>query len=163
MADLELGEALKLGMRKFASGVCVITAKTDDGKRAAMTASSVTSVSTDPASLLVCINKSAGLDPILNSTSGFAVNVLNANQQEVSNTCASPASGDSRFDVGSWVVDDSNGLSYLNDALAVFFCEKKQTVSYGTHNIYIGDINKVVLGDTDADILVYAKGQYHSI
>lgn len=163
MSGNELGEALKQGMRNLASGVCVITARTEDGARVAMTASSVTSVSAEPASLLVCVNKSAALDPVLNTTAAFAVNVLNAKQQDVSNTCAGSANGESRFDVGSWVTDDQSGLAYLDDALAVFFCEKKQTVAYGTHNIYIGDINKVTVCESENNILVYAKGQYHEI
>lgn len=162
MSD-ELGAALKKGMRNLASGVCVVTGLTENGERVAMTASSVTSVSDQPPSLLVCINKEAGLDVALEKTHGFTVNVLNKHQVEVSNTCAKPAEGDSRFQVGNWVIDEDTGLSYLEDALSVFVCEKKQVVPYGTHNIYIGDIAKVHFGDSEPDILVYAKGAYHNI
>ncbi len=163
MSDQNLGDALKQGMRNFASGVCVITARSESGERVAMTASSVTSVSAEPPSLLVCVNKSASADAVLATTTGFTVNVLSAGQQDVSNTCASPAEGDSRFDVGNWVIDEATGLSYLSDALTTFFCTKTQSVPYGTHNIYIGEITKVALGESDEGILIYAKGAYHSI
>ncbi len=162
MSD-ELGAALKKGMRNLASGVCVVTALTDDGERVAMTASSVTSVSDNPPSLLVCVNRDAGMHLALEKTQNFSINVLNKNQKEISNTCAKPAEGDSRFQVGNWVVDEDTGLPYLEDALSVFICEKKQVVPYGTHNIYIGDIAKVHFGDGEPDILVYAKGAYHNI
>lgn len=163
MSEIELANALKKGMRNLASGVCIITALTKDGERVAMTASSVTSVSAEPPSLLVCVNHSARIDSAMTSTEKFAVNVLNHNQQEVSNICAKPAEGDERFGIGNWKVDETTGLSFLDDALSVFFCQKSQVVPYGTHNIYIGDIKKVHFGGDELDILVYAKGGYHLI
>ncbi len=163
MTELNLGDALKKGMRNLASGVCVITALTENGKRVAMTASSVTSVSDTPPSLLVCVNKSARLDGALSKTGDFSVNVLSKDQEEISTTCAKPAEGDSRFSVGNWIIDQNTGLSYLDDALSVFICAKTRVVPYGTHNIYIGDITKVHFGDGEPDILVYAKGAYHNI
>lgn len=163
MTEQDLGVALKQGMRNFASGVCVITARSENGGRVAMTASSVTSVSAEPPSLLVCVNKSASADPIIATTQGFAVNILSSAQQDVSNTCASPAEGESRFEVGNWTVDEETGLSYLSDSLTTFFCSKTKSIPYGTHNIYIGEITKVALGETEEGILVYAKGAYHSL
>lgn len=163
MSSNELGEALKKGMRNLASGVCVISSTDPNGSRAAMTASSVTSVSAEPPSLLVCVNKSAALDSILSSSSMFSVSVLNSDQENESNTCASPSEGKSRFEVGNWQVDEESGLSYLSDALSIFFCEKKQAVPYGTHNIYIGDITGVEFGAKQEGVLIYAQGAYHAI
>lgn len=157
----DLAQALRQGMRNLASGVCVITAQTDDGERVAMTASSVTSVSDNPPSLLVCINKQARIDQAMANTDGFAVNVLSKEQEHVSNICAAPSEGDSRFQSGNWVQDEKSELYHLHDALTVFFCRKTQVVPYGTHNIYIGNIEKVLLGDTSSELLVYANGTYH--
>lgn len=159
--EQELSSALKQGMRYLASGVCVITAQMSDGKRVAMTASSVTSVSDSPPSLLVCVNQQAKLDAALKDTNKFSVNILSRDQEEVSNKCARPSEGDSRFQCGNWVQDPDSNIYYLEDALAVFLCEKKQVVAHGTHNIYIGDIWKVHVGDGSSDILVYANGAYH--
>ena len=159
--DQDLGAALKQGMRYLASGVCVITGETKEGERIAMTASSVTSVSDNPPSLLVCINKSAKMDTALSETAGFTVNVLAKEHEQVSNNCAKPAEGDSRFNEGNWVKDERSGLFYLDDALSVFVCEKKQVVPYGTHNIYIGNITEVLVGAEHKELLVYANGSYH--
>ncbi|MFL0811273.1 MAG: flavin reductase family protein [Agarilytica sp.] len=163
MSEQQLGDALKKGMRNLASGVCVISCIDENGKRFAMTASSLTSVSAEPPSLLVCVNKNAALEAVLSKASKFSVSVLNSNQEEVSNTCATPAESENRFNVGNWATDEASGLSYLSDALSIFFCEKKQTVPYGTHSIYIGDITSVEFGDGSAGVLVYARGAYHSI
>ncbi len=159
--EQDLAQALKQGMRNLASGVCVITAQTKDGERVAMTASSVTSVSDNPPSLLVCVNKTAKMDVALSDTERFTVNVLSKAQEEISNNCARPAEGDSRFQSGNWQMDKSTGLYFLEDALSVFFCESKQIVPYGTHNIYIGNIDKVIVGENHAELLVYANGTYH--
>ncbi|MFT5083013.1 MAG: flavin reductase [Lentisphaeria bacterium] len=157
----DLSAALKKGMRLLASGVCVITGKTQSGERVAMTASSVTSVSDNPPSLLVCVNKEAKMDAALAMTEGFTVNVLSKEHEHVSNTCAKPSEGDNRFNSGNWALDDGSGLYHLADALTVFICEKKQVVPYGTHNIYIGDISKVIVSENGPEILVYANGAYH--
>lgn len=157
----DLAQALRMGMRNLASGVCVITATNQTGERVAMTASSVTSVSDNPPSLLVCVNRQAKIDGALAETDNFAVNVLSREHEDVSNLCAAPSEGDSRFQSGNWVKDGASGLFYLGDALSTFFCRKMQTVSYGTHNIYIGNIEKVILGNPSAELLVYANGAYH--
>ena len=75
--EAELGMAMKMGMRRLASGVSVLSTRSDDGERHAMTVSSVTSVSDNPASLLVCVNKQVALEGHL-STPGtpFAINIL---------------------------------------------------------------------------------------
>lgn len=159
----DLAQALRQGMRNLASGVCVITAQTAEGERVAMTASSVTSVSDNPPSLLVCVNTQARIDAAMQGTAGFTVNVLSKDQEAVSNSCAAPSEGDSRFQQGNWERDEASGLYYLHDAHAVFICEKTQVVPYGTHNIYIGDIRKVVLGNSASELLVYANGGYHYV
>ncbi|PCK09019.1 MAG: flavin reductase [Alteromonadaceae bacterium] len=159
--EQELSSALKQGMRYLASGVCIITAQMPDGERVAMTASSVTSVSDNPPSLLVCVNQQAKLDMALTHTDKFNVNILSRDQEDLSNNCARPSQGDSRFQSGNWVKDSNSDIYYLEDALAVFLCEKKKVVAHGTHNIYIGDIWKVHVSDGSSNILVYANGAYH--
>ena len=159
----DLGAAMKQGMRYLASGVGVVTAKSADGERFAMTASSVTSVSDNPPSLLVCVNKSARMDAVMTESDSFAINILAKQHQEVSNNCAKPADGDSRFQLGDWQQCEDSELFYLKDAPSVFICKKSNVFEYGTHNIYIGDITKVVVADEDSELLVYANGAYRYI
>ncbi len=148
-------------MRHLASGVWGITAESQDGERVAMTASSVTSVSDNPPSLLVCVNKSTTMDSVLAKTAPFTVNILGKDQEAISNNCASPGEAESRFATGNWEKDAKSGLYYLRDALSVFICEKRQVVSYGTHSIYIGNVVDVKLGGQSSSPLVYARGAYH--
>ncbi len=157
MSD-ELALQMRLGMRRLASGVSVITAR-DDRDRFAMTASSVTSVSDAPPSLLVCIHNETRIGKAIGKTGVFCVNVLSRRQQEISINCAIPEVETSRFDCGDWTMDPASGLSFLEGAQSVFFCEVAKTVSYGTHNIFVGNIKKVVLHG-EVDPLVYYDGGY---
>ena len=60
MQDSDIKKNFLNSMRGITSTVNVISA-TDEGHRHAMTATSVTSLSLDPPSMLVCINKDASL------------------------------------------------------------------------------------------------------
>lgn len=153
--------ALRAGMRRLAASVCVITAVDGSGQRHAMTATAVTSVSDDPASLLVCVNRHTTLHDILAQGGRFAVNVLSAGQADISILCASGESGESRFVQGQW--GDANGLPYLRDAQAVFFCRTARQMTHGTHLIAIGDVDKALVADDAVNPLLYANGQYRRL
>jgi flavin reductase (NADH) len=155
-------DALRLGMRRLAAGVCVISTKVD-GQNFAMTASSVTSVSDEPASLLVCINKDTSMQPVLIMGQVFVVNVLSQTQQNVSNICASRGDADERFSVGDWQ-QGHNDTPYLADAQASFFCRvDNDQYLYGTHQIVIGRLEKVMVSDEEVDPLIYINGAYAAI
>lgn len=160
MQNNNLAVSMKLGMRRLASGVCVLSTRLDNDQRFAMTVSSVTSVSDSPASLLVCINQLVSQQAHL-ATKGsqFAINVLSSNQQDVSNICAGREPTRDRFDVGCWEEDDS-GLPVLGGAQAVFVCQTDQVMTYGTHKIVIGVIHRVIINGAEVDPLLYADGSY---
>lgn len=154
-------EALRAGMRRMASSVCVITVIDADGQRHAMTATAVSSVSDEPASLLVCINKSARLHQLLHATGRFAVNVLPAGAADISITCASGEPGEARFVQGDW--QNAFELPYLADAEAVFFCELAGQMTHGTHLIAIGNLLGSYVARREPAPLLYADGQYRQL
>jgi flavin reductase (DIM6/NTAB) family NADH-FMN oxidoreductase RutF len=163
MQDNELSQLMKLGMRRLAAGVCVLSMRTDTGEPFAMTVSSVTSVSDNPASLLVCINKQVSQQGHLSTLGNeFAINILAQDQQAISNLCAGRELGRDRFAVGAWV-ENTGGLPYLEDAQAVFFCKVDMASVYGTHHIVVGLINDVVVGAAPPAPLVYVDGRYATL
>lgn len=160
MQNNNLAVAMKLGMRRLASGVCVLSTKLANEQRFAMTVSSVTSVSDSPASLLVCINQQVSQQGHLaTKDSRFAINVLSVGHEDVSNLCAGREPTRDRFETGNWR-EDETGLPILADALATFICQTDQVMTYGTHKIVIGAIQKVILSDGQVDPLLYADGCY---
>jgi flavin reductase (DIM6/NTAB) family NADH-FMN oxidoreductase RutF len=161
MRNSDLGVAMKLGMRRLASGVCVLSTQLVGGERFAMTVSSVTSVSDNPASLLVCVNKHGSMEGHL-ATQGspFAISILASGQQAISNRCAGLDAADTdRFSLGDWQ-QGFDGLPYLADAQATFFCRSDMVNSYGTHHIIVGRIFEVVIGGLTIDPLIYVDGDY---
>lgn len=159
MHDKNLAAAMKSGMRRLASGVCVLSARFEGDEDFAMTVSSVTSVSDSPASLLVCINQLVSKQSYL-STPGcrFAINVLGTQHQEVSNLCAGRFPDRDRFSVGNWEL--SEGIPVLTDAQAIFMCEADQVSTYGTHHIVVAKISRVIVNPDPVSLLIYADGGY---
>lgn len=150
------------GMRRLAAGVCVISTKVE-GRRYAMTASSVTSLSDEPASLLVCVNQEATMYSLLSMGQPFVVNVLSQAQQQISNICAARDAGEERFSSGDWQQNEQ-GLPYLADAQATFFCQvDSDDMQYGTHRIVVGRIQKTQIHEGEASPLVYVDGRYADI
>jgi flavin reductase (DIM6/NTAB) family NADH-FMN oxidoreductase RutF len=154
-------EGLRAGMRRLAASVCVITACDNRGQRQAMTATAVTSVSDNPASLLVCVNRQTTLHTILAAGGSFAVNVLDSTQASISVQCANGEAGEARFAHGDW--DTHHQLPYLRDAQAVFFCDSATNMTHGTHLIAIGNIREVLVSNTPVNPLLYANGQYRRL
>lgn len=163
MQDVQLSSLMKHGMRRLAAGVCVLSIRTETGELFAMTVSSVTSVSDNPASLLVCINKQVSQQGHLSTLGNhFAINILSHDQQDISNLCAGREVGKDRSALGSWT-QNADGLPYLADAQAVFFCRVDMASAYGTHHIVVGLIHDVVVNDAPPTPLIYIDGRYGSL
>lgn len=157
--EQDLGAAMKAGMRRLASGVAVITCRDEEHGRQAMTASSVTSLSDSPASLLVCVNTATTMAVSLTPGAAFAVNILSADQQEISNACAGGEQGEGRFALGDWQ-DNSEQVPLLGGSQVSFSCTVDQVHPYGTHHIVVGQIQSICLDNEQFSPLIYADGGY---
>ncbi len=147
------------GMRRMLASVTIVTANNARGERFAMTASSVTSVSGEPQSLLVCVNKKAGLDHAIEESKHFCISVLSPKHKQIAVNCATPEL-ENRFEHGNWHQHDDTGLHFLADAEAVFFCQKQLTQEYGTHHVYIADVIETRVSQEQVNPLGYLDGDY---
>ena len=153
----EIAEALRLGLRRLAKAVAVITCS-HEGRRYAMAATAVSELSMDPPSLLLCVNRSASLYAPLSAGADFAVNILASDHAEICAVCAGKAKGEERFGVGDWG-EFPGGCPRLEDAQASFFCRNSKAIDYGTHHIVIGEVGQVTISG-QVDPLIYADGQF---
>jgi flavin reductase (DIM6/NTAB) family NADH-FMN oxidoreductase RutF len=144
-------------MRRLTSTVTVITAA-HDTIRYGMTATAVTSVSADPPSLLICINRACSLHEPLIRSGRFCVNILQADQTDIATAFSGGMPHDTRFAQGAWAADES-GVPFLRDAQANIFCEADAMSSYGTHSIVIGKVSDVLVHGRVTPLL-YQDGQY---
>ncbi|UNK79216.1 flavin reductase family protein [Sphingopyxis granuli] len=155
----DIAGALKLGLRRLAKAVVVVTAHRGDA-RAAMTATAVSELSLDPPSLLVCANRSASMFPLLKDGADFCVNILDASHRAIADRCAGGAAGDARFAEGDWR-QAANGGWVLGDAQASFACAFEQAHFYGTHGIFIGRVIDVRIAG-EVGPLIYVDGTFRS-
>lgn len=148
-------KAFRRALGNFATGVTVITATTPDGEQAGVTANSFNSVSLEPALILWSIDKRSGSCEVFEKASHFAVNVLAADQIDISNHFARP--NDNKFAT----ITHTKGLgsaALLPDCAATFQCEAYQTLDGGDHWILIGKV--VAFEDSGRAPLVYHQGSY---
>src|SRR5258708_32562088 len=94
-------EQFKVGMRTLAGAVNIITSL-HGGHRYGMTATAVCSASADPPTVLACINKLATTHAAVAKGKAFCVNVLRAEDWELSTSFSGAQSGEARFKSPDW-------------------------------------------------------------
>lgn len=161
--ETNLAEAMKRGMRCLASGVIVLATRNEEGEPQGMTITAINSVSDKPPSLLVCVNRETASFRALQFSREFTVNVLNENQQAISDTFAFSAEGKGRFEYGSWQPFKTSSVLHLHNALATFYCRCDQFVEYGTHCVVIAKIIDVAVSAVETEPLIYCNGGYHRL
>ncbi|WP_305907620.1 flavin reductase family protein [Methylomarinum sp. Ch1-1] len=154
--DQEFKNALKL----WASGVTVVTSKTEQHGIKGMTATSFSSVSLEPPQILVCINRSTDTGEVMLEGKHFAVNILTAEQQQVSNQFAGGSSQEERFANVAWH-EGALGSPVLDEALASLECKVVQQVEAGTHWVVIGQVEEVCC--RSGEPLLYFDSAYREL
>lgn len=155
--DLNLD--FRRAMRRLAATVTVVSS-VSGGQRYGITATAVASLSMDPASLVVCVNRGASVhDPIVESGC-FCVNLLCDTHASVAQAFGGKLECGERFNAGDWI-DGLLGLPYLRDAQANIFCELGAATSYASHTIFVGRVAGVMVKE-EVMPLLYHDGGYSS-
>ena len=94
---MSIQDNFRLAMRRYIYSVSILSNKDEEGNSNAITVSSVTSISMEPPSLLVCINKNSRIHDTLKEGSKFCINLLSKDQEELSNICSDENKYDERF------------------------------------------------------------------
>jgi flavin reductase (DIM6/NTAB) family NADH-FMN oxidoreductase RutF len=150
-------EDFKAALGLWASGITVVTAPGPEGP-VGITASAFSSLSLHPPLVLVCIGKASYHHEHLTEAPGFGIHILEASQEEVSNTFAFKREG--RF-AGLDLTDGPLGVPLLPGALARLTCERHEVLSGGDHSILIG---RVIAADvTEGEPLAWWKGDYRRL
>ncbi|MFC0225518.1 p-hydroxyphenylacetate 3-hydroxylase reductase component [Serratia aquatilis] len=150
--------AFRRALGNFATGVTVVTAATQQGTRVGVTANSFNSVSLDPPLVLWSIDKRSGSYPVFEQADHFAINILAADQVELSNRFARPS--ENKF-AGIEIDIGVGGAPMFADCAARFQCEKYQQIDGGDHWILIGKV--VAFDDLGRAPLVYHQGAYSMV
>jgi flavin reductase len=158
--DADLQNVFLQSMRRLAAAVSVITSANEDRWHGA-TATAVTSLCAEPASVLICLSARASLTEPLLRKGLFCVNLLQSKQVEISKMFGGQAKGNERFHYGKWQ-RNSDGVPFLVDAQANLFCRVDGVTSYGTHKVIIGKIESGGFASSISPLL-YQNGVYSSV
>ena len=131
--------ALRRVLGRFATGVAVVSTRTDDGRLAGLTVNSFSSVSLSPPLVLWSLRRDATLFPVFTATGHWAINVLSAEQLPLARQFCSPLAD--RF-AGVRVSEGLGGVPLLPDTIASLECSAWQTIDGGDHVILLGRVER---------------------
>jgi flavin reductase ActVB len=149
--EADVTELFEEAMASLASGVAVVTARKPDGSPCGLAATSVTSYSADPPSLLVSIDHRSRCHNALAICERFGVHILHSGEEHVARAFA--ARTDDKFAGLDWRWDGD--VPELAGALAYLRCRRSATFEHHDHTIVVGDIEGGRL--EQAEPLLYAR------
>jgi flavin reductase (DIM6/NTAB) family NADH-FMN oxidoreductase RutF len=156
--DHKLAADLKAAMRRMPSTVALVTTRDSaSGAPAGLVASAVIPVSMAPPSMLISVNLSASAHGAIERSGLFCVNLLGIEQANMVGPFSNSDLRDRRFADGPW--EERDGIPYLADAAASIFCQVRQTLKFGTHELFIGQVYDV-RQTADVEPLGWLEGEF---
>jgi cob(II)yrinic acid a,c-diamide reductase len=159
LASVCPSDDFKAGMRQLPGAVCVVGAA-HEGARRGLTLTAVCSVSVDPPTLLVCVNRRASAHDLIARSGSFTVNQLSTEHvveaRVFSGECG--IDGERRFAADRWDILRT-GAPTLNNAVAVFDCRVIDRLLTKTHTVFVGLVVVARL-NRFRDPLIYLRGGY---
>lgn len=152
-------DEFKRALSARVAGVAILTSRSADTIHG-MTVTDWAGVSIDPPLALVCIAKTSETLGVVEGGKCFAINVLAADQRELSNRFASKENEWQRFD-GLELEEGPTGAPLLKRALTCVDCRVVGAHEVGDHWLYIGQIEKVIL--RNGEPLVYWDAAYQRL
>jgi flavin reductase (DIM6/NTAB) family NADH-FMN oxidoreductase RutF len=150
--DVGTDQLFREAMSHLASGVAVVTAGRLDGRPCGLAATSLTSYSAHPPSLLVSIWHGSRCHEALEACEHLGVHLLRADQLAVAHRFADRESED-KFAGLAWSWDDD--VPELAGVLVYLRCRRVQNFVRYDHTVLIGDLESGRL--EPGEPLVYAR------
>lgn len=160
-AHTDVTEAdFKAAMRQVTSPVGVVTAKA--GKlRNGLTATAICSVTANPPTILICVNRDASAEKLIAESNAFAVNFLTDEQHQIARLFStSKLEPEQRFAMGNWS-SLATGAPVLDGCVASFDCRVDGFNEIGTHRVYFGRV--VGVNSLDQGGLLYRDGLFRRL
>ena len=148
-------QAFRDALGSFVTGVTIVTARDGEGRPFGLTANSFNSVSLDPPMVLWSLSLRSRTLPVFRDATSWAVHVLAADQQPMSDRFARP--GEDKF-AGLAVVDGPEGAPLIEGCAARFGCRARFEYEGGDHAIFLGEV--VDFDRREAAPLIYHGGRY---
>lgn len=151
--------AFRAAMGRWATGVAVLTSHAG-GEDAGLTVNALLSVTLEPATVLVSLQREVDTLPVLRRSRRFALSLLAAGQRELSERFARPVPSAGKF-AGLRLRRGLGEVALLEGALGSLECRLvSETPSYD-HVLVLGEVERLEEGADEAP-LVFFRGAYAS-
>jgi flavin reductase (DIM6/NTAB) family NADH-FMN oxidoreductase RutF len=149
-------------MSKLGAAVHVVTTEGPGGKTG-FTATAVCSVSDQPPTLLVCLNRRSNSTPMLRDNCVLCVNTLRAAESTIADMFAgrTGAKAAERFSAGEWITLKT-GAPVLKTAVVAFDCRVIEVKAVASHDVYFCVVEAIHSGAT-GPALVYHDRAYKQV
>lgn len=152
----DAAELFREAMAGLCSGVAVITSRRpDDGEPCGLVATSVSSFSASPPSVLVSVDHSSRCHHALVEGELFGVHVLAADQEPLAHVFA--GRGEDKFAGIDWSWDE--GVAHIAGALSYLRCRRSALFELYDHSLLVGDVTGGAVTD-DGEPLVYMSRRF---
>lgn len=144
---------LRQAFGSFATGVTIVTACDSKGNLVGLTANSFSAVSLEPPLVLWCVSMTTPSFAAFRDCSHYTINVLSADQEEISNRFATPSPDKfAGLDYGL----GAGGAPVLQGCIASFECRNAHQYPGGDHLIMVGEVENYHV-NMDAPLLFFAS------
>jgi flavin reductase len=154
--------AFRNAMARLGAAVNIVTTDGAAG-RAGLTASAVCSVTDNPPTLLVCVNRASAMNAALKANRVLCVNVLGGAQRALSDVFAGrprlPA--EARFAQAEWEAGET-GAPVLRGAVAALECRVAEVLEKGTHSVFFAEVARAWVGPAVPALLWWGR-DYHEL
>ncbi len=155
-AVTDTSEGLKAAFRRHASGVAVITLLTAEGDPVGFTATSVTSLGSNPPLVSFNVARGSSTWPHLLQAKHVAIHTLGATNLELAQRMA--ADHTQRFVPNDWQ-RGPHELPVFPGATSALICKVREVHNVENNAVIIVDVEQTLLGEED-DALLYHQRHY---
>lgn len=154
-------ELIKNAMRRWTTGVCILCAKFD-GHHAGMTVNSFTSVSIDPALIVVTLQNESYTKNLVDKSGIFSISILASNQQSIAEVFSIKMGENKDRFLGIKTIELPGGLKAIENALDILECKVIETVDFRHSKMYIAEVTEIINGPLNKPLVYHNRG-YHSL
>jgi len=152
-------EELKAVMRSWTSGVAVVTSYWE-GTQHGMTVNSFTSVSINPALIVVTLANNTRTCQLVKQSGKFGVTILSETQKDISDRFAGKVDEvEDRF-YGLETFQMSYPIPFLSDGLGWLVCSVDKQIDLGFSTLFIAEVIQMKKGYGDP-LLYHNRDYYH--
>lgn len=151
----------KKAMGHWASGVTIVT-YSDNGIYSGLTASSFTSLSMDPFLVLFSVAKNSASHDKLIQIREYAINILSAEQESLSNQFAKPDTDRNKIVLENGFSTQVTKSPLLKNSLCHLDCKLETVYEGGDHSIFVGKVEYAYTDESKRPLLYFYR-KYYSI